>query len=243
LRPTLDRVDKAPADNLVPAEIFNDEDLFTAEMERIFTRNWVSVAHESEIPEPGDFVQRRIGLDPVIVTRDGDGGINLVSNFGRHRGSQVCLTDQGNSRFFTCPYHGWTYSSTGDLVGTPMMSRAYGKPLDPVARGLLRAPHIASRQGSSSRRCRRTCRASAGWMLDLIAGLHTGGMRVAGPPDRYTVRGDWKTAAENFSGDVYHVPNLHKNGKVVRTASVRRPTWAAPTSWQRAQLRPRPHHH
>jgi phenylpropionate dioxygenase-like ring-hydroxylating dioxygenase large terminal subunit len=29
-------------------------------------------------------------LDPVIVTRDGDGGINLVSNFCRHRGTQVC---------------------------------------------------------------------------------------------------------------------------------------------------------
>jgi phenylpropionate dioxygenase-like ring-hydroxylating dioxygenase large terminal subunit len=58
----------------------------------------------------------------------------------------------------------------------------------------------------------------AGWMLDLIVGLHPDGMCVAGPPDRYTVRGDWKTAAENFSGDVYHAPNLHKSGKAVRMA-------------------------
>ncbi|MCT7657992.1 SRPBCC family protein, partial [Mycobacterium deserti] len=49
----------------------------------------------------------------------------------------------------------------------------------------------------------------AGWMLDLIAGLHPDGMRVIGPPDRYRVKANWKTASENFTGDVYHVPNLH----------------------------------
>ncbi len=92
-------------DDLVPAEIFNNEDIFRAEMERIFTTTWVFVAHESEIPNPGDFVQRKIGLDPVIVTRDGKGGINVMSNYCRHRGTQVCQTDAGNSRFFTCPYH------------------------------------------------------------------------------------------------------------------------------------------
>jgi len=58
----------------------------------------------------------------------------------------------------------------------------------------------------------------AGWMLDLIVGLHPDGMRVAGPPDRYRVRGNWKTAAENFSGDVYHVPNLHHSGEQIGMA-------------------------
>jgi phenylpropionate dioxygenase-like ring-hydroxylating dioxygenase large terminal subunit len=220
----LARVEKALDDDLLPVEIFNDEEVFKAEMERIFTRSWVFVAHETEIPAPGDFVQRRIGLDPVIVTRDGDGGINVLSNYCRHRGTQVCQTDQGNSRFFTCPYHGWTYSNTGDLVGTPMMRRAYGKPLDAKAWGLLRAPHVATRQGfvfaslSDDVPSLDEYLGGAGWMLDLLVGLHPDGMRVAGPPDRYRVRGDWKTAAENFSGDVYHVPNLHKSGEAVQMA-------------------------
>jgi phenylpropionate dioxygenase-like ring-hydroxylating dioxygenase large terminal subunit len=220
----LARVEKALDDDLLPVEIFNDEEVFQAEMERIFTRSWVFVAHETEIPAPGDFVQRRIGLDPVIVTRDGDGGINVLSNYCRHRGTQVCQTDQGNSRFFTCPYHGWTYSNTGDLVGTPMMRRAYGKPLDAKAWGLLRAPHVATRQGfvfaslSDDVPSLDEYLGGAGWMLDLLVGLHPDGMRVAGPPDRYRVRGDWKTAAENFSGDVYHVPNLHKSGEAVQMA-------------------------
>ncbi|MCT7660661.1 SRPBCC family protein, partial [Mycobacterium deserti] len=51
----------------------------------------------------------------------------------------------------------------------------------------------------------------AGWMLDLIAGLHPDGMRVVAPPDRYRVKTDWKVASENFSGDLYHLSSLHQS--------------------------------
>ncbi|WP_068160237.1 aromatic ring-hydroxylating oxygenase subunit alpha [Rhodococcus phenolicus] len=211
----LDRVEKDMQDDLVPAEIFNNEDIFRAEMERIFTTTWVFVAHESEIPNPGDFVQRKIGLDPVIVTRDGKGGINVMSNYCRHRGTQVCQTDAGNSRFFTCPYHGWTYANDGKLVGTPLMHRAYGTPLDRDEWGLKKAAKVDTRNGfvfaalSDDVPPLDEWLGGAGWMLDVITKLHPAGMRVAGPPERYMVNGDWKTAAENFAGDVYHLPTLH----------------------------------
>ncbi|MCT7662240.1 Rieske 2Fe-2S domain-containing protein, partial [Mycobacterium deserti] len=136
------------------------------------------------MPGAGDFVQRRIGVDPVIVTRDGDGGVHVLSNYCRHRGSQVCQTDAGNSRFFKCPYHGWTYANNGDLVGTPMMQRAYGTPVDKTEWGLLRAPRVDSRQGfifaslSDDVPSLEEFLGGAGWMLDLIAGLHPDGMRV-----------------------------------------------------------------
>jgi nitrite reductase/ring-hydroxylating ferredoxin subunit len=211
----LDRVESSLNDDLVPVEIFNDAEVFRAEVDRIFTNTWVFVAHESELPNVGDFVQRRIGLDPVIVTRDGEGGINVLSNYCRHRGTQVCQTDQGNSRFFKCPYHGWTYASNGDLIGTPHLQDAYGEKLDPKEWGLKRAPRVDSRQGfifaSLSEDVPELDEflGGGGWMLDLVVGLHPKGMRVAGPPDRYKVKADWKTAAENFSGDVYHLDSLH----------------------------------
>lgn len=211
----LDRVQDQLAQDLVPVEIFNDEKVFQAEIDRIFTASWVFVAHETEIPEPGDFVQRRIGTDPVIVTRDGRGGINVLSNYCRHRGTQVCQTDSGNSRFFKCPYHGWTYNSKGQLIGTPHLEDAYGERLDPDDWSLMRAPRVATRQGfifaslSAEVPDLDEYLGGAGWMLDAITGLHPKGMRVAGPPDRYKVKADWKTAAENFSGDVYHLDVLH----------------------------------
>src|SRR4051812_37495463 len=77
--PILDRVEAELAKNRVPIEIWNNDAVFRAEMDQVFGTCWVFVAHESEIPKAGDFVQRRIGLDPVIVTRDGKGGINVLS--------------------------------------------------------------------------------------------------------------------------------------------------------------------
>lgn len=210
----LDRVETSIADGLLPVEIFNDEEIFRAELDQVFGTCWVFVAHETEIPNAGDFVQRRIGIDPVIVTRDGSGGINVLSNYCRHRGTQVCQTDAGNSRFFQCPYHGWTYSNNGDLVGTPHLKDAYGERPDGREWGLMRAPRVATRQGFVFASLAEDGPAldeylvGAGWMLDLIT---NGGMRVAGPPERYRVKANWKIAAENFAGDTYHVDSLHQS--------------------------------
>jgi len=36
-------------------------EIHRAEVERIFAKSWLYVGHESEIPEPGDFVRRPVG--------------------------------------------------------------------------------------------------------------------------------------------------------------------------------------
>ncbi|MBY6681492.1 Rieske 2Fe-2S domain-containing protein [Rhodococcus sp. BP-316] len=219
--PILDRVETELENNRVPAEIWNNDAVFRAEMDQVFGTCWVFVAHESEIPNAGDFVQRRIGLDPVIVTRDGSSGINVLSNYCRHRGTQVCQTDTGNSRFFKCPYHGWTYSNNGDLIGTPHMRAAYGTRMDPKEWGLKRAPRVDVRSGfifaslAAEGPSLEEYLGGAGWMLDVLVKLAPGGMKIAGPPERYQINADWKAGAENFSGDAYHVDTLHWSNEEV----------------------------
>jgi N,N-dimethyl phenylurea N-demethylase alpha subunit len=219
--PILDRVEVELAKNRVPIEIWNNDAVFRAEMDQVFGTCWVFVAHESEIPKAGDFVQRRIGLDPVIVTRDGKGGINVLSNYCRHRGTQVCQTDAGNSRFFKCPYHGWTYSNNGDLVGTPHMHEAYGERMDPKEWSLKKAPRVDVRSGfifaslAQEGPTLEEYLGGGGWMLDILVNLAPGGMRVAGPPERYQINADWKAGAENFSCDAYHVDTLHWSNEEV----------------------------
>jgi hypothetical protein len=56
-------------DDRVNGRVYYDPEIFRNEMERIWHREWVYVAHESEVPEPGDYVTRQIGLQPVIVSR------------------------------------------------------------------------------------------------------------------------------------------------------------------------------
>lgn len=211
----LGRVDSALKDNLVPVEIFNNDAVHRAEMERIFAKCWIFVAHESEIPNAGDYVSRSIGLDPVIVTRGRDGAINVVSPFCRHRGTEVCQNDSGNAAFFKCPYHGWTYDLDGTFKGAPAAKELYGRPIDKEKWSLAKAPKVEVRNGfifaclDQDGPSLEEYLGGGGWMWDLIFGLHPKGMRVAGPPDRYRVRANWKTAAENFSGDVYHLMTLH----------------------------------
>lgn len=211
----LDKVEKALEQDLLPVGIFNDPAIYEAEIDRIFMRNWTFVAHESEIPNKNDFVLRRIGRDSVIVTRDADNKINVMSNHCRHRGSEVCQADRGNAAHFKCPYHGWSYRNNGDWAGAPHVLEAYGGRLDKKEWGLLHAPHVDVHQGLIFASLDRNAPplkehlGGMGWLLDAFFGLAPGGMRVAAPPERTRVRANWKSAAENFSGDEYHVDHLH----------------------------------
>jgi N,N-dimethyl phenylurea N-demethylase alpha subunit len=126
----LGRVERSLADDLLPVDIFNDEEIFRAEMERIFLKSWVFLGHESELANKGDFVVRRIGVDAVIVTRDQSGALNVLSNHCRHRGTEICRTDRGNAHHFTCPYHGWMYKCNGDWAGAPTSDSRVSEPPD-----------------------------------------------------------------------------------------------------------------
>ena len=210
----LNSVEKELEASMLPARIFSDDAVFQAEMERIFGRCWMFVAHESEIPNPGDYVLRRIGLDPVVVVRDEEGTINVLSNYCRHRGTLICQADQGNASHFRCPYHGWIYKNNGDWLGAPHINQAY-RDLDPKQWGLFRAPKVGTHQGlifaslSPDVPTLTDYLGGAGWVLDACLGLHPDGMRIMGPPDRWRIKTDWKSGAENFGGDNYHVDTAH----------------------------------
>ena len=62
----------------------------TLEQERLFSRAWCFLAHESEIPAPGDYVTRHIGNNNIIVARAEDGVIHANLNMCRHRGNVMC---------------------------------------------------------------------------------------------------------------------------------------------------------
>ena len=97
-----------------------EAEVFDREMERIFTDGWVFVAHESELPQPGDYLTRRIGRQSVIVSRAKDGSLHVLSNRCTHRGNRICNAEAGNASSFRCPYHGWTFANDGRLAAVPM---------------------------------------------------------------------------------------------------------------------------
>ena len=108
----------AQPDRIAPA-LYHDPALFEAELDRIFYRTWIWVAHDSELPRPGDFITTTIGRQPVIVVRDKTGEVNVLQNRCRHRGATVCEAHKGNAKGFTCPYHSWSYALDGTLRALP----------------------------------------------------------------------------------------------------------------------------
>ena len=99
--------------------LYTEPSVFADEMERIFGRTWVYLGHESEIPEPHDFKLTNLGTRPVILSRDEEGTARAFFNRCSHRGVTVCNEARGNAPRFVCSYHGWTYSSAGELLNVP----------------------------------------------------------------------------------------------------------------------------
>jgi len=208
-------VERDLAEGLVPAWVFgNDPELYALERERLFPRVWSFVGHVSELPELGDHVIRYIGEDSFIFVRGHDDEVRLLFNACRHRGNQVCSVERGNSKLFQCPYHGWTYSNTGELTTAPAHEDAISG-LDRSAWGLLAAPRLEKYRGLYFA-CLDPAAPSladyigdAAYYLDIFFGLFDD-LEVLGAPQRTSWPTTWKVGFDGF-GDDYHLITLHRS--------------------------------
>ena len=201
---------------MIPANIYNDKQLFALEKERLFSRAWTFVGHESEIPQDGDYVVRRVLDDSFIITRDAKGDVRALFNMCLHRGMQVCRAEMGNASNFRCPYHGWTYRNDGRLTGLPFHREAYGgdEGFARSAHALLPAPKLATYNGlifvnmDAHAQSLEDFLGDFRFYLDFYTKQSTAGLEVRGP-QRWRIKANWKIGAENFSGDMYHTPHTH----------------------------------
>jgi nitrite reductase/ring-hydroxylating ferredoxin subunit len=139
-------IDRLIRRDAVHRDVYTDPEIFALEMERIFGRTWVYLGHDCEISQDGDYKTTTIGTHPVIVARLADGSVTALLNRCRHRGATVCQHEVGNSRFFRCAYHAWTYANDGKLIGVPMPA-GYGPSFKREEHGLAKVPRIASYRG------------------------------------------------------------------------------------------------
>src|SRR6267143_460809 len=199
----------APAKSL-PQKYFVSPNIFVKEQAEIFSKEWLLVGHQSQIPDAGDyFVQQVIG-ESLIVIRDKSGEIRGFYNVCRHRGTQLKEDGRGHASVIQCPYHAWTYALYGRLIGAPHMDAVPGfakadYSLHSVNLGLwegfIFVNLVPKRDGSLS---------IEDWFAPLAGKFSHWNMSVLQPAKRieYDVRANWKLMFENYS-ECYHCPGVH----------------------------------
>ena len=208
-----------PQDGLfeVNRRLFTDEELFELEMKHIFEGTWIYLCHESQVANPHDHFTTHIGRQPVIVSRDGDGQLHCFVNACAHRGATLCRTARSNSKFLTCPYHGWVYDSAGRNVEIKdHTTGAYPPVFEQQDHNLKHIARLASYKGfvfgslNPDVPSLEDHLADAKPFVDMIDAMSAQGAEVLKGYSTYQYRGNWKMQAENGI-DGYHFTTIHAN--------------------------------
>jgi len=112
----------------VPYWVYQDEEIYRLEQERIFRgATWSYLCLEAELPEPKSFVTTFVGDMPVVVARDAKGALHAFENRCAHRGALICMQARGKAERFNCIYHNWTYDHAGNLTSVAFRKGIAGK--------------------------------------------------------------------------------------------------------------------
>ncbi len=191
----------------LPLNCYTDPELYTAEEERIFRREWLLVGRAEQVEKPGDFFTTQLMNEPLIVLRDDTGTIRCFSSVCRHRG-HLLAEGSGHCRQLVCPYHTWAYGLDGKLLRAPGMDRTPA--FDPKA---VQLPELQAEEWlgfvfvnfdweSAPLGPRLT------GLADFLAPWRPAEMRTA-ITITYQSEWDWKLMVENAM-EAYHILGAHQ---------------------------------
>ena len=204
----------SPADLVTPTHVhrsvYTDPAIFALEIERVFGRSWLYLAHDSELPNPGDYVVRHMGTQAVIVTRDGDGGVAAIFNRCSHRGATLCAFDRGHAPHgHVCPYHGWRFAADGALKSVSHKVN-YDGVLDPADYAIDRVARIAAYRGFIFGNLSPDGPGLVDFLGhmtttidDLVDRSPTGVVECGPHVLRHYYRGNWKMTFENLNDTIH----------------------------------------
>jgi glycine betaine catabolism A len=204
-RVALDRLEPS-----IPARYYYDPQQYERELEVFWYGMWVMAGREEEVPEPRHYKVVKIGTQSIVILRDLDGQLRAFHNTCRHRGSILCTEEQGRlpGRSLVCPYHTWTYSLDGQLVGTPRQMETAGfdrsaYPLFKIAvdtwGGFVFVNLAGERAGPLG--------AALGDLPERFRNYAFADLRI-GKRIVLDVKANWKLLFENFS-ECFHCPPVH----------------------------------
>ena len=197
----------------LPQRYFVSREIFAEEQEKIFSRQWVLVGHESQVAKAGDYFTAEIAGESLVVVRDKQGAIRGFYNVCRHRGSRLIEDQNGQCATIQCPYHAWTYALDGRLIGAPHMDETPGfnkadYSLHQAQLGLWEGFIFVNLSDASPQR--GGYRSLEEWFSPVAAKFARWNMPTLRSAKRieYDVRANWKLMFQNYS-ECYHCLGVH----------------------------------
>jgi len=200
----------------LPRRYFVSPDVFAQEQEKIFSKQWVLVGHQSRIAQAGDYFTAEIAGESLIIVRDKRGEIHGFYNVCRHRGSRLIENRKGQlSAAIQCPYHAWTYGLDGRLLGAPHMDDVLGfnktdYSLHPVNVALWEGFIFVNLADASTSRSNRDYISLEEWFAPLAGKFARWNLPalLSARRIKYDVRANWKLIFQNYS-ECYHCLGVH----------------------------------
>jgi Rieske 2Fe-2S family protein len=195
------------AASLLPKRVYHDPAIHDWERANILRRDWVMVAREEDVPDPGTYMLVELDDDPLMIVRDRDGVLRAFHNVCRHRGTAVAEEPCGKVVRFQCPYHAWIYDLDGSLIRAKHTEDLDDFSLDRFGLATVR---LETWQGFVFLNLDPDAAPLAAQLGDLVERWSRFDFSTLRSANRveYDVTANWKFIAENYS-ECYHCPGLH----------------------------------
>lgn len=223
----------------LPSQAYTSQEFFDWEIEHLFKNDWYAVAHISQLPLAGDFINLDLLGEPLIAVKDKEGHYRVLSRVCPHRAMDIMppgfghdghspaevregTTGCGKTRFFLCPYHFWTFELDGRLKACAEMGGAEGFDrndwgLKEFRSELWNGFLFVNISGTAE----DTVAERYAHLHDSIANWKAGEMQLVAA-NEWDCAFNWKVLAENFM-ESYHHAGAHS--KTLQPMMPARDTW------------------
>lgn len=194
----------------LPKAAYTSQEWFEREQAQIFERNWQFAGFVEDLPAAGDFLTVQVGRTNLIVIKGPDEQLRAFHNMCRHRSTQLLRTCGKAGKTITCPYHDWSYATTGELLAVPQQKTEFPD-LDKSKLGLHKAS-VTIWLGMIWVHPDANAQPFQQWLCGMED--YVGPHRVEeleeykeGTTD-HEIHANWKIIVENYI-DGYHLAHLH----------------------------------
>jgi len=208
--PTLDTwPEQAIRGDRIVGSRYTSRDFMEQEWEGMWTRVWLLLGREAEIPQAGDWQMEPVGREEILMVRQQDSSIKAFYNVCQHRGNPLVDEPKGsNPRRFVCRYHSWAFLPDGELQFVPDREDfPEGNPCGKLRLAELRCETFAGFIWVNMDPDCQPLRSYLGPIWDEWNAREVGDWQRT-MANTVWLPCNWKAVLDNFN-ESYHVPTVH----------------------------------